>query len=116
MRSHTEKLPRWHWSHSPQMIVNGTTTRSPTFSLRVVVGPDLDDLAHELVAHDVAVLHAGHEAVVEMQVGAADRATRHLDDGVSRMLDLRIRNLIAANVLVCRASTGPSLFFSVRLI
>ena len=28
-----------------------------------------------------------------MQVGAADRATRHLDDGVSRMFDLGIRNL-----------------------
>ena len=27
--SQTEKLPRLHCSHSPQMIVNGTTTRSP---------------------------------------------------------------------------------------
>ena len=29
----------------------------------LVLGADLDDLAHELVAHDVADLHAGHEAV-----------------------------------------------------
>jgi hypothetical protein len=34
------------------------------------------------VTHDIAVLHARHVSVVEMQVGAADRATRHLDDGV----------------------------------
>src|SRR5690606_34035155 len=40
---------------------------------------DLHDLAHELVAHDVAVFHAGHEAVVEMQVRAADRAGTDLD-------------------------------------
>jgi hypothetical protein len=29
VRSQTEKFPRLHWSHSPQMIVKGTTTRSP---------------------------------------------------------------------------------------
>ena len=29
----------WHWSHSPQMIVNGTTMRSPTFSLPLASGP-----------------------------------------------------------------------------
>ena len=32
LRSQTEKLPRRHCSHSPQQMVNGTTTRSPTFS------------------------------------------------------------------------------------
>ena len=51
------------------------------------------------MTHDIAVLHAGHVAVVEMQVGAADRATRHLDDGISRMFDLGIGNLIATDVL-----------------
>ena len=35
--------------------------------------PDLDDLAHELVAEDVALLHRRDEAVVEVQIGAADR-------------------------------------------
>ena len=63
------------------------------------VGYHLHDLPHELVTHDIAVLHAGHVAVVEMQVGAADRATRHLDDGISRMFDLGIGNLIATYVL-----------------
>ena len=37
----------------PQAIVNGTTTRSPTFSF-LFSRADLDDLAHELVAEDVA--------------------------------------------------------------
>ena len=79
VRSQTEKLPRRRWSHSPQMIVNGTTTRSPTFK-PFVLGADLDDLAHELVAHDVARLHPGHQAVVEMRVGAADHGAADLDD------------------------------------
>jgi len=36
-------------------------------------GAHLDDLAHELVAEDVAVLHRRHVAVDQMQVRAADR-------------------------------------------
>jgi hypothetical protein len=49
----------------------GTTTRSPT--LRLLTPALLDDLAHELVAEDVAALHRRDEAVVEVQVRAADR-------------------------------------------
>ena len=56
----------------PQAIGNGTTTRSPTFRF-LTASPDLDDFAHELVAEDVALLHRRHEAVVEVQVRAADR-------------------------------------------
>ena len=65
----------------------------------LVVAADLDHLAHGLVAHDVARLHAGHEAVVEVQVRAADRAARHLDDGVAGVLDLRIGHRVVADVL-----------------
>ena len=32
VRSQTEELPRRHCGHWPQVIVNGTTIRSPTFS------------------------------------------------------------------------------------
>ena len=85
--------------HSPQEMVKGTTTRSPTFSF-VFSAPDLHDLAHELVAEDVAALHGGHEAVVEMQVGAADGAGGDLDDGVARMLDLRVGDRVAADVVL----------------
>src|SRR5688572_21258094 len=35
VRSQTEKLPRRHCSHSPQMMVKGTTTRSPGFSFLI---------------------------------------------------------------------------------
>jgi hypothetical protein len=52
------------------------------------------------VAHDVAVPHAGHEAVVQVQIGTADRARGHFDDGVARMLDAGIRNGVAADVLL----------------
>ena len=44
-------------------MVNGTTTRSPTFSV-LHLRADLDDLAHELVAEDVARLHRRDVAVV----------------------------------------------------
>src|SRR3954447_6203254 len=60
--------------------------------------PDFDHLAHGLVANDVAGLHAGHVAVVEMQVRAADCRARDLDDGVARMLDLRVGNGVAADI------------------
>ncbi len=65
----------------------------------LAVGPHLDDFAHELVAHDIAILHAWHVTVVQVEVGAADRATRDFDDGVARVLDPGIRNLVAPNVL-----------------
>jgi hypothetical protein len=79
-------------------------------------GSHLHDLPHELVTHDIAVLHAGHVAVVEMQVGAADRATRHLDDGVARMFDLGIWNLIATDVLRAVPAQGLHCFSPIRLL
>ena len=74
----------------------------------LVLGADLDHLAHELVADDVARLHAGHEAVVEVQVGAADRAAGGLDDGVARVLDRRDREPSRSGCRACRASKGLS--------
>jgi hypothetical protein len=80
----------------------------PVADLQLLVfTTDLDDLAHELVAHDVARLHAGHEAVVEMQVGTADGAARDPDDRITRMLDLRIGNFIAADVGLTVPAQGP---------
>ena len=46
------------------------------------------DLADELVAHHAARPHAGDAAVDEMQVRAADRRRRHLDDRVAGVQDL----------------------------
>ena len=72
------------------MIVNGTTTRSPFLSAAVDAATDLHDLAHHLMAHDVAGQHGGDEVVEKVQVGAADGTARHLDDCVPRLLDFRI--------------------------
>jgi len=50
------------------------------------------------VAENVAALHRWLIAVEQVQIRAADGAGRNLDDGVPRILDLRIRNRIDANV------------------
>jgi hypothetical protein len=60
-----------HAQQFPQAIGNGTTTRRRPEVLDAAAG--LDDLAHELVAEDVALLHRRDVAVVEVQVRAADR-------------------------------------------
>jgi hypothetical protein len=65
-----------------------------------VLRPDFDHFAHELVAKDVAVLHAGHEAIEEVQVGAADGAARDFDDRIARMLDRRVGYAVAADILL----------------
>ena len=44
------------------------------------------------------MLHGRYDAVVDMKVGTANRAGGHLDDGIMRMLDLGIRNIVAAHI------------------
>ena len=68
--------------------------------LAVDAGADLDHFAHGLVAHDVAGQHARNEVVKEVQVGAADGAARDLDDRVARILDLRVGDGVAPDVLL----------------
>jgi hypothetical protein len=60
--------------------------------------PDFDNLTHHLVAHDVAGQHHEDEVVIEVQVRAADGAARYPDDRVAVVLDLGVRNSVAANV------------------
>jgi hypothetical protein len=50
------------------------------------------------MAHHVAAFHARDDAAVDMQIRAADRARRHLDDGVARVFDFRIGNFIATDI------------------
>src|SRR5918998_5284246 len=59
---------------------------------------DLDDLAHELVPEDVALLHRRHEAVVEVQVRTADGRRRDSDDRVVTVQDLRVRDVLDLDV------------------
>ena len=91
------------------MIVKGTTTRSPFLSLPLAFRPDLDDLPHHLVSHDVAGQHRRDEVVEQVQVRAADGAARHLDDGVARLLDLRVSDGVGG-CLPCRAKPGSHAF------
>ena len=51
---------------------------------------DFDDLAHEFVAEDVALVHFGDVAVVDVQVGAADGGGGYFDDGVGGVVDFGI--------------------------
>ena len=124
-RTASRASTRWGWScrrrttapcsqkkQPPQAMVNGTTTRSPTFSFLIVCA-DLDDLAHELMAEDVAALHRRDEAVEQVQVGAADGGEGDLDDRVARIQDLRIRNPLDAHVV--RAIPAQSFHTALRL-
>jgi len=71
-----------------------------------VFGTDLDDFTHGLVTEDVALFHRGHDAIEQMQVRAADGAGGDLDDGVSAVLDLRVRHRVASNVVLPVPSQG----------
>jgi hypothetical protein len=88
-------------------MVKGTTTRSPTFSFLLseptsttspmVSWPRMSPLSMRR-----------HDAVEDVEVGAADGAGRHLDDGIAPMLDLRVRYAFAADVASCRARSALS--------
>ena len=52
------------------------------------------------MAHDVAWQHARNEVVKQVKIRAADRAARHLDDGIARILDLGISDGVAADVFL----------------
>ena len=72
----------------------------------------LDDLAHVLVAEDLALLDVG-AALVHVQVATADVRRRDLDQRIGRLLDLGVRNLVDRDVLrtVVHECTYGSLSF-----
>lgn len=73
----------------------------------LVLRAHLDHVAHELVAHDVAGLHTRNKCIVEVEVGAADRGARDLDDGIARMLDPRIGDTVAPDILFPVPAQSP---------
>ena len=79
-------------------MVEGTTTRSPTLEVADVAADLLDD-ADPLVAEDrcrdfmPGIVPADH-----VQVGAADGAGGEPDDRVGRLLDLRLGDVVEADV------------------
>ena len=73
------------------------TTRTPGRSVRTP-GPDLDDLAGELVPEHRAGLEARSQAVEGEEVGAADRGRVDGDDRVLRLEDPRIGDVVDSDV------------------
>lgn len=59
---------------------------------------ELDDLAHVLMAEDVAALHRRLIAVEKMQIRATDGAGGDPDHGIAGVLDRRIGDGVDANV------------------
>src|ERR1044072_7162378 len=58
--------------------------------------PHLDNFPHELVAENVALHHGGDVPVIDMQVRAADGGGRNLDNGVPRIEDFRVGDILNA--------------------
>jgi hypothetical protein len=56
-------------------------------------GTNLDDVSHELMTQDVALLHGRYVAVVEVQIRATDSSRGDLDNGIALIQDHRIRNV-----------------------
>ena len=63
------------------------------------LGADLLHNAHGLVAQDVALFHAGHGTVVQVQVGSTQTAGCDLDDDVRRVCDRGNGHLCHPHVL-----------------
>src|SRR4051812_7572468 len=84
----------------------------PVTDLELVLGlrPDLDDLSHHLMSHDVAGQHRRDEVVEQVQVRAADCTTGHLDDGVARLLDFGVSDGIAPDVFLAVPNQGSHAF------
>ena len=75
--------------------------------IRIDARADLDHLAHELVAHDVAVLHRGHVPVDQVQVRAADRGGGDPHDGIAAVQDLRVRHVPDLDLVAARPGVRP---------
>src|SRR3954462_15334456 len=52
------------------------------------------DLAHELMAQDIALLHARNISVVQMKIGVADRGRCDSHNRISIVQNLRVGNLL----------------------
>jgi hypothetical protein len=72
----------------------------------LVVAADLADLAHALVAKDIATLHPRDEAAVQVEVRAADGAGGHSDDRIAAILDLGVGDGLAADIATAVPSEG----------
>src|SRR5262249_42023258 len=67
---------------------------------------DLDDLAHELVAEDVALLHRGDVPVVEVEVGAADGGGGDPHHGVAWVHERRVGDVLDLDGVLAHPADG----------
>ena len=61
--------------------------------------PEFDDFAHHFMAENVAFLHRHDDAVVKVQIRAADRGGGDFDNGIARVEKLRIGNFFDPHVM-----------------
>ena len=59
---------------------------------------DFHHLSHCLMAQNVATVHFGDDAVIDMKIRPADSASGDLDDDVLRMLDFGIRHAFITDI------------------
>jgi hypothetical protein len=78
----------------------------------VHVEPALDHFAHKLMAENVARFHRRNQAVVQMQVGAADRRPGDFDDRVAPVKNLRIGYVFDAEIVPAVPTVGFHPFLS----
>jgi len=76
-------------------------------------GPDLNDLSHGLVAHDVAGLHARHEMIEKVQVRAAYGAAGNFDDRVAILFNFRVGDALAPDIF---SPTPDKRFHAISLV
>src|SRR5207248_10839689 len=86
---------------------NGEWHQNAVARIQVLhLGAELHNFTHELVAEDVALLHRGNVAVVEMKIRAADGGGGDLNNGVTPVQDLGVRDIFNANVAASPPQKG----------
>jgi hypothetical protein len=63
-------------------------------------GPHLHDFSPRLMAEHVSFLHARHDAVVEMKIGATNGSRCDADNDIAWILDFRIRDSLDLHVFL----------------
>src|SRR4051794_5100972 len=60
--------------------------------LTLCASANFDHFTHRLVAENIAFLHPRQEMIEQVEVRAADGATRHFDNSIPILFDFRIGN------------------------
>ncbi len=64
--------------------------------------PNINDLAHILMAENVTFFHRRHVAIIKMEIGAANSSRAGLNDRVRRLLYFRIGNFIDTHIALTK--------------